>query len=94
MMLIVPYDSHEGGEERGLGEEEGQGHRGLVPVQGVGQNVAMHLINVLCGRTPDTYFVARISQPIRGQVSVTNCKMGPALSLLIAISPILLLMAL
>ena len=51
MMLIVPYDSHEGGEERGLGEEEGQGHRGLVPDQGVGQNVAMHLINVLCGRT-------------------------------------------
>ena len=51
MMFIVPYHSHEGGEERGLGEEEGQGHRGLVPVQGVGQNVAMHLINVLCGRT-------------------------------------------
>ena len=51
MMLIVPYDSHEGGEERGLGEEEGQGHRGQVPVQGVRRNVAMHLINVLCGRT-------------------------------------------
>ena len=35
--------------------------------------------------------MARISQPIRGQVSVTNCKTGPALSLLIANSPILLL---
>ena len=46
MMLIVPYDSHEGGEERGIGEEEGQGHRGLVPVQGVGRNVAMHLLNM------------------------------------------------
>ena len=73
MMFIVPYHSHEGGEERGLGEEEGQ-----ITVQGVRRNVAMHR-----PLRTDTYFVARISQPIRGQVSVTNCKTGPALSLLI-----------
>ena len=46
MMFIVPYHSHEGGEERGLGEEEGQ-----ITVQGVRRNVAMHLMNVLCRRT-------------------------------------------
>ena len=43
MMFIVPYHSHEGGEERGLGEEEGQGHRGLVSVQGVGQNITRNV---------------------------------------------------